>query len=280
VLVKLWNQLLGGASALVPLPKKKTTASRWWEVQDHIVKEERSKEIPWIIGDRDIRVEDKGTCLEITSRLQEEPLLKDEHYRISKQEGALTFTPLLADRSLWVNLPTPHWLLPGARCQWDVLSPVWIQMAQIGHPPLAEWPLKMWRPTWSSSNPLQGDICYMTDITMQKVSFKSWAPWQVCTPVILHNVTERPLLICSFLLPHPVLDLYLDAEGQLRTSVFELVYNENSVDMALHTHTTTMAEGVISLGMRSHSAHSLPLSSLFTLVQSDYARYTAFIGKN
>jgi hypothetical protein len=218
----------------------------------------------WVVGNRALVLEKENAFSVISSFLQSDKKNTFEQFRVHTPEGSLSFSPILADRALLVQLKEPLWLLPDTPVHATILSPTWIRIStSIG--PLTEVSSQALRCSWSGSNPIQGDICYNSLVEIHFKPVEQWEHWQVMTPILFSNEDKEAILIKEFLLPHPFLTLYLKADGHLGTKSLHYQYETHEINLKLNVSGGEAPDQL--LGARKDSAHQLKMRHLLEFMQ-------------
>lgn len=136
-----------------------------------------------------------------------------------KPRGVITITPRVADRPVVARPETSFQLLPGARSELYVSTPVWLEV-EIGEPPQTILDEPVWRlsDTWFGAVTGPGELCYAISTTARlRLENLPVLPHRVITKVRLENRADESVSLERLSLPAPHLSLYVDAEGHLWT---------------------------------------------------------------
>lgn len=143
-----------------------------------------------------------------------------ERFAQTREEGALTLSPRLADRSMVARPEIPISLVGGDEIALFVSTPIWIQFHTADtHRALTD--IASLRPsdTWFGPSPREGELCYAMR-TRARIDFDLLQkhPVRAITRITLHNRASGPVLIERLSLPVPFLHLYVDRMGLLWTN--------------------------------------------------------------
>ncbi|MEM9291128.1 MAG: hypothetical protein AAGD01_05580 [Acidobacteriota bacterium] len=182
----------------------------------------------------------------------------------------LHLVPRLADRPVVARPREPFVLLPGARQQAYLSTPVWVCLQNDSATSVLELPARQLSQTWFGPNARVGEVAYA-----QRTSLRTRLDWvgrssdRAITPVLLENHGSESLRIQRFSLPAPALTLYRDRRGHLWTQRITVrrAPAADSVEVDLGRRPPAEAQGAEELSSSRVVAHrSLlvrALSSLF-----------------
>lgn len=157
---------------------------------------------------------------------------------VSRSEaGVVRLTPRMADRPIVARPETTFQILPEARIELFVSTPVWIR-AEVGEPPREVLDVPTWQlsDTWFGPTTTQGELCYAVT-TSARIHLENLkrAAYRAVTLVRLENRTGEIVALERLSLPAANLSLYSDAGGHLWTQAVdvELKSGESLVDVDL-----------------------------------------------
>ncbi len=136
--------------------------------------------------------------------------------------GATTLAvrPLVADRTIVARPREPLHVPPGQEAVIFVSSPVWVELAVTGEPPvrLRDLPVKRLTDTWLGASTREGELAYAlkTQARLQLAEMPL-RPYRVLTPVAIRNEADALLPIDRLNLPVPYLSVFPAAGGALWT---------------------------------------------------------------
>jgi len=133
--------------------------------------------------------------------------------------GVVWLAPVMADRPIVARPETAFQVLPEARIDLFVSTPVWVRAA-VGEPgqeilDAASWPLS---DTWFGPSTIHGELCYAVT-TSARLHFENLklAAYRAVTLVRLENRSAEIVALERLNLPAPHLSLYADAGANLWT---------------------------------------------------------------
>ncbi|MFC1607237.1 DUF432 domain-containing protein [Candidatus Latescibacterota bacterium] len=168
------------------------------------------------------------TSVEITipCKLSEEIIEKSiiNRFGLEKTDDTVLLLPALADRSVVIQSEIPFNILPKQKISYYVSSPLWVQIKTTKSDMLL-LDIPIFRPsdTWFGPSTMEGSISYASKtngrLKLENILFR---PHRALTEVLIHNQTDKPILLQKLNLPVTHLSLYESEDGYLWTQPVNL----------------------------------------------------------
>ncbi|MDT0581529.1 hypothetical protein [Brumicola blandensis] len=214
----------------------------WWGKAEFAVDECQR----WSIGDRFIAVQRKQKewkFWNIETKEETSDVLVRESLTISQLSSIqpsqrllmrdtpshLEVFPRLADRSMVIRPGTAITVLPDEEINLYVSTQLWVSFSiKDAQAPLYEIPL--WAPSdsWFGVSNMVGELCYAkySEANIELTDLKK-RQHRVFTSIQIINEHNEPLVIQRIKIPMPLLNLYVDNDGQFWTDSICLTHNED-----------------------------------------------------
>lgn len=174
--------------------------------------------------DHGTRAEEDGVNVHRADPLVVPEGLPPTRFAQTREEGALTIGPALADRSVVARPESTVWLVGGDDITLYVSTPVWVSIAtaRTGRR-LIELPSLRPSDTWFGPSPREGELCYAIR-TSARIDLARLLrhPVRAITRVTVHNRAEDPVKIERLNLPLHRLALYASPGGDLWTDPVDI----------------------------------------------------------
>jgi hypothetical protein len=150
-----------------------------------------------------------------------------QRFLVKRTESSITVMPKLADRAMVIRPSSVISILPGQSSHLYVSTQLWMafSLAQDSAP-MFDVPLWMPSDSWFGESNMVGEICYAkySEANVDLSSLKKRSH-RVFTCIKIINDHEEALHIQRIKMPMPLLDLYVDNEGQFWSDSICLTHN-------------------------------------------------------
>jgi hypothetical protein len=152
-----------------------------------------------------------------------------QRFLVKRTESSITVMPKLADRAMVIRPSSVISILPDQSSYLYVSTQLWIAFALTQNSkPMFDVPLWMPSDSWFGESNMEGEICYAkySEANVDLSSLKKRSH-RVFTCIQIINEHEETLHIKRIKMPMPLLDLYVDDEGQFWSDSICLTHNED-----------------------------------------------------
>jgi len=155
-------------------------------------------------------------------------------------EGPLVLAPRTADQAVVVRPEGTLTVAAGERVKVFAVTPLWATVQTGAGLLLADLPCQRLSRTWFGPDTRDGELCLAAWRPLAVLPGAS--PLEAATPVLIENLSARPLAVERLRLPVPRLPLFSDAAGAFWTSRVTVRRRERRVEVEIKLDADAPAE--------------------------------------